>query len=156
MRGCYAPLALATAVIAAIATIVDAGCTVQPTNCYEDSVQKRALGNPVNTGRWANAMTLEYCAQLCSDRDLPLAGVGSGTQCMCGNALAAGYNPKSTNCNTPCFDPKEMCGGKDALAVFTFNCSGAPVLAPVPYCSCDALGNWDCSAEKEVKCIRAR
>lgn len=117
----------ALAFAAAMATTADAGCTVQPSKCYKDSVAKRVLGNPVKD----SGMTMEYCAQLCSDKNLPLAGVEFSTQCMCGKALAAGAVP-ATSCGMPCSDPKEKCGGNDAIAVFSFKCSGAPVPAPKP------------------------
>lgn len=106
----------------------EAGCTITGApKCYADAVNKRVLGNPVHDG----GMTQEYCAQLCSDKKMELAGVEFATQCMCGRQLAAGATA-STNCKMACSDPKEICGGNDAIGVFSFKCSGAPVPAPKP------------------------
>lgn len=111
-----------------VVPVADAGCKVTgPIKCYTDPANARVLGNPVDDG----GMTQEYCAQLCNDKKMPLAGVEFSTQCMCGEAVKAGAKP-STGCTMPCSDGKTKCGGDDALGVFSFTCSGAPVPKPKP------------------------
>ena len=74
----------------------DAGCTTGSALCYADFVapcpscpgpyhRLRVLGpqtGPIYTG----AVSREYCAQLCSDRKLAMAGL-EGTQCFCGRVV---------------------------------------------------------------------
>ena len=81
-----------------VVPVAEAGCKVTaPIKCYTDPVNARVLGNPVDDG----GMTQEYCAQLCSDKKMPLAGVEFSTQCMCGEAVKAGAKP-SSGCTMPC------------------------------------------------------
>ena len=59
-----------------VVPVAEAGCKVTgPIKCYTDPLNARVLGNPVDDG----GMTQEYCAQLCSDKKMPLAGVEFST-----------------------------------------------------------------------------
>ena len=86
----------------------DAGCTVQDAQCYVDA-KSRILGDPNPDMKiiWdrsiAGVMTPKYCAQLCEDEGMPLAGVENGGECFCGEAVASGaVTVATTQCNTPC------------------------------------------------------
>ena len=74
----------------------DAGCTTGSALCYADFVtpcpscpgpyhRLRVLG-PQTGAIYTGAVSREYCAQLCSDRKLALAGL-EGTQCFCGSVV---------------------------------------------------------------------
>ena len=121
-----------------------AGCTIDgAVRCVADFVlpcptcpppyhKLRVLGVPVTPQ--PRALTLEYCAQLCHDRKLPLAGV-EGVGCICGAKVDARAKPitGAKACATPCSgNATEHCGGNYQLAVFSFSCSGAPVPPPRP------------------------
>ena len=96
--------------------------------CFSDPVNGRVMGDPAAQG----GMTREYCAQVCANKKMPLAGVEFATQCMCGTAVKAGAT-KSNGCTMACSgDAKETCGGGDAIDVFSFTCSGTPVPKPKP------------------------
>jgi hypothetical protein len=75
-----------------------AGCVTEPALCYADYVipcpscpapyhRLRVLG-PQSGAIFTGAVSREYCAQLCSDRKLLLAGV-EANQCFCGDAVNA-------------------------------------------------------------------
>lgn len=72
------------------------GCITGPALCYSDYVtpcpscpgpyhRLRVLG-PQTGAIYTGAVSREYCAQLCSDRKLALAGL-EGSQCFCGSAV---------------------------------------------------------------------
>ena len=92
----------------------------------------RVLGPPVTPK--PQALTLQYCAQLCHDRALPLAGVEE-SDCICGTKVDARAKniTGAKACATPCSgNATEHCGGNYQLAVFSFSCSGSPVPPPRP------------------------
>ena len=103
-------VAMAIALLSASSVIrgCDAGCTVQDAQCYVDA-KSRILGDPNPDMKiiWdrsiAGVMTPKYCAQLCEDEGMPLAGVENGGECFCGEAVASGAVTVATmQCNTPC------------------------------------------------------
>ena len=103
-----------------------AGCKVGPVKCYVDT-DKRILGGPTYEGM----LTQEYCAQVCSDAKMPLAGVENGEQCMCGKAVDGAAPAKDSDCGTKCSgNNKEACGGEWRIGVFDVSCSGDPVPQP--------------------------
>jgi len=61
---------------------------------------------------------------------MQLAGVEYGQQCFCGQKLNYPPTP-SDGCHMSCSaSSTETCGGNDAIEVYTYNCSGAPVPEP--------------------------
>ena len=115
----------------------EAGCKVGPATCYHDYTEPsliRIMGEPVA----AALLTKEYCAQLCHNRKMPLAGVEQGTQCMCGSGVKNGTHAATEfpgGCTATCRGSRPWekgCGGNFALSVYGFNCSGAPVPPPSP------------------------
>jgi beta-D-xylosidase 4 len=75
-------------------------------------------------------MTQEWCAQLCFDKKLAMAGVEYANECFCGDVVQ-GAKP-SDKCTMNCSaNHEQKCGGSDAVGVFKVVCSGAPVPAPV-------------------------
>jgi len=81
--------------------------------CYVDN-QVRDLSVLASAG--SNAMTIEYCAQLCSG--YTYFGVQDGNQCFCGNSYGA-YGVSSGGCNMACAgNSGENCGGGWANNIF--------------------------------------
>jgi hypothetical protein len=87
------------------------------------------------------AISLAYCAQLCFDRELPLAGVESSGECYCGAAIAAGATRCTSStqkgcdgmCSAACSgNASEHCGGNWEMGIYKFKCSGEPVPPPQP------------------------
>ena len=78
-----------------------AGCTVSKGTCYTDPGQgsARLLGHADAT---SIGLTVEYCAQLCADKKMPLAGVEDGSQCYCGAKLNVAKPKSSTGCTMGC------------------------------------------------------
>jgi beta-D-xylosidase 4 len=70
--------------------------------------------------------------QMCHDQGYKIAGVEFGVECWCDNRKEG--NPvKSPGCNKTCSGSKEeKCGGKFAINVLTFSCSGSPDPTPPP------------------------
>jgi len=114
-------VALTIALLSASSVIrgCDAGCTVQDAQCYVDT-KSRILGWD-SSGYVAHAssggvLTPKYCAQLCKDQNFALAGVETGSECFCGNAVAPGAVKVGSNeCDQPCIGQggtnTELCGG---------------------------------------------
>ena len=88
--------------------------------CYVDGPASRIMGDPVAmTGQ---DMTREECMRACSSRQMKLAGVENGAQCMCGDSVKA--RVPSTNCTVACRgNSSELCGGWKAMAVLNFTCT---------------------------------
>eukprot|EP00035_Acanthoeca_spectabilis_P021740 m.439948 g.439948 ORF g.439948 m.439948 type:complete len:893 (-) comp18447_c0_seq1:44-2722(-) len=127
MSGVRAVLGLACLVAGALA-----GCTVEPVTCYVDSVKQRLFSSGNVDSNYPKFTSLEFCAQRCANISMPLAGVEYGEECYCGTEVPSSAKP-STACKTPCAgNPKETCGGFDAIGVYKFTCSGTPIPAPLP------------------------
>jgi hypothetical protein len=108
-----------------------AGCKLTaPPKCYKDDEQRIMNDKSYTSG----PITLEYCAQFCSDAKFTLAGVENGAECYCGNKLRDGAQEKDAGgCSKACTgDSTENCGGFWGLSVYTFQCSGTPVPRPKP------------------------
>ena len=113
---------------------VHADCEVGGVQCFVDD-PGRILGRP----RFKGALTQRYCAQVCFDAGMPLAGVEDGSACMCGTDIRAGaLRAKDSDCSTRCSgrprNVSEPCGGFWRIAVFNVSCSGThPVPPPRPF-----------------------
>jgi beta-D-xylosidase 4 len=132
----HAFVAAAAAAFAVPPTI----CTVTPGRCVADDVipcpscpnhyhRLRVLGEPIIQPQPAAAMSPELCARLCFDRQLPLAGVEAGTECMCGREVDSRAEVLSGAgvCAAPCAGNRsEHCGARFQLHVFNVSCSGTP------------------------------
>lgn len=118
------------AVLASVVAMAHAGCTIGPVSCYSDN-ETRILGNKnYNT---QPSLSLEYCAQICKNAGLPLAGAENGVECYCGESLASNAKPSPlSDCSMKCdyINATEDCGGDWRISVFNYTCSGDPV--PVP------------------------
>jgi hypothetical protein len=111
--------------------LASAGCTVSDVECYADDLKHRVFPTMALDG----GMTQQYCAQLCFNKKMAMAGVEFSTQCFCGNTIPTDAK-KSTKCTMACgADKSEMCGGYDAISIFKVDCSGewAPKFFPNPY-----------------------
>lgn len=112
----------------ALLPFASAGCKLQHYKCYVDD-HSRIL----NTLRYSEGpISLEYCAQFCSDHHLKLAGVENGSECYCGDKLRSDAKAATAGeCNIKCSaDSGEQCGGSWRIGVFNFTCSGDPVPKP--------------------------
>jgi hypothetical protein len=116
---------------ASLLTTALCGCVVSNLTCYADNVSARILPSMVVAALGAG-MTQEYCAQLCADAKMSMAGVEDGAQCFCGNALPASAKVVDIkNCSTKCSaDRSQDCGGFGYAGVFKVSCSGDPVPTP--------------------------
>lgn len=95
--------------------------------CYEE-VPGRALNGRAFAD---DAMTLEMCADACSE--FPYWAAEYGRECYCGNALAAGCGPADddADCNMPCAgDRQEYCGASDRLELYYSNTTSGPSQPP--------------------------
>ena len=111
-------------------TQVLAGCTVAPANvtCYVDTGD-RILGNGNVAG--SDAISLEYCAQICRTKGNALAGAENGNECYCGDSLKGTPQEAKGDCKTGCNGAsKEQCGGNWRISVYPVNCSGDPEPRP--------------------------
>ena len=120
-------VALTIALLSASSVIrgCDAGCTVQDAQCYVEDTKSRILGSDKISWEQLSGVVLtpKYCAQLCKDHGVEdgkyyaLAGVETGSECFCGNAVAPGAVKVGSNeCDQPCIgqggtNNTELCGG---------------------------------------------
>ena len=107
-----------------------AGCTVAPANvtCYVDTSDRILEPDQVASG---DAISLEYCAQLCRQRGKALAGAENGNECYCGDALKGTPQKADGDCKTTCNGAvKEQCGGNWRISVYPVTCSGDPEPRP--------------------------
>lgn len=116
-----------------IISAVHAGCTIGPVTCLDDTDHVALSKTDVNAG--GDSLSLAYCAQLCADRKMPVAGAEYGTECYCGRGINPGARAlPSTACNVPCASKNstEKCGGTWKISVFNVSCSGPPEPRPDP------------------------
>lgn len=103
--------------------------------CYVDGVGgHRVLSKYIELGSPSTMMSRDYCAQICFQHKLTIAGVEDGHQCMCDTEIWPG-SPLAPigECSTPCSgNLSESCGGNYRMNVFTFSCSGNPDPIPPP------------------------
>lgn len=85
--------------------------------CFSDGQQTRALHHD---GGGSDGQTVNDCINTCAAAGLSLAGVESGLQCFCGNAILNNHGPiDASKCNIACAgDPTQMCGGLDAFNLY--------------------------------------
>jgi hypothetical protein len=97
--------------------------------CGTDAGSPRTLGDKstqymANVG---NNMTVEWCVDFCAGSSY--AGLEYGSQCWCGNSLAADRAPQDGilgNCQMKCNgDSGEYCGGSWALSIYQKCASGS-------------------------------
>ena len=119
--------------------------------CYEE-VPGRALNGRAFAD---DAMTLEMCADACSE--FPYWAAEYGRECYCGNALAAGCGPADddADCNMPCAgDRQEYCGASDRLELYYSNTTSGPSQPPTVAGGYAWFGCWSeaaaAAARREV------
>jgi hypothetical protein len=94
---------------------------VSKSKCYVDGPGGRILGNVVVVSA---DMTREQCMRSCYSRQMRLAGVEDGGQCMCGDSVKTAV--PSTNCTVACpGNSSELCGGWMAINILHFTCKPA-------------------------------
>jgi hypothetical protein len=83
--------------------------------CVTDSVALRTLSGRLLR---SDTMTLETCATFCAGSTY--FGAEFGTECFCGNALAAGATTVATSdCSKVCAgDATQFCGNGDRLSLY--------------------------------------
>lgn len=85
--------------------------------CQTDYTTYRNLNSYSFT---SGGLTIEQCQSACAKAGYPLAGMEYSTECYCASALR--FDTPSTNCNMACGgDSTEICGGGDALSVYTYS-----------------------------------
>ncbi|KAJ3017206.1 UNVERIFIED_CONTAM: hypothetical protein HDU68_011804 [Siphonaria sp. JEL0065] len=89
------------------------------TSCVADSVWKRLLPNALK--QKDSGMTVDCCAKLAKAAGYSLFALEYSEECYGASSYA--YDPTpSTKCNMPCKgNADEICGGRDALSVYTFS-----------------------------------
>lgn len=114
--------------------LVEGGCKVDKVTCYVDDPKRILDGTDENHG--GSGLSQEYCAQLCSNKGKPFAGVEYGKQCYCGKAVRAdAKTAPDGQCNMACPDSLhkgEKCGGNYRMGIFKYSCSGTPEPTPKP------------------------
>jgi len=90
--------------------------------CWTEGEGVRALDSKATAGN----VTLESCAEFCEDYHY--FGTEFGSECHCGNALAASSNKTAlTECDVPCSgDRSEYCGAGNRLDVYYSNTTAGP------------------------------
>jgi hypothetical protein len=148
-------------------------CTLASTlGCYSDSPpHPHLLSGYFESCKLPNCrMTMEYCFSRCNSRGWKLAGLQSGTNCMCGDALPswAVKDPAGLDkCSSPCAgDASETCGGASNVQVASFSCLG-PALnqgssAVIAKCTDRASQQWTvggggsiCLVNSSTACLNA-
>ncbi|KAK3380602.1 WSC domain-containing protein, partial [Lasiosphaeria ovina] len=85
--------------------------------CWTDSTAVRSLGGNHGAVLRDDAMTAELCAKFCCG--YRYMGLEFGSQCFCGNHLAAGHAVPRAECAELCYgDKREWCGGPDRLSLY--------------------------------------
>ncbi len=89
--------------------------------CYTDSAP-RTLDTYSTT---SNAMTQEFCVDVCAARGYEFAGVEYGSQCFCGNGISvsadgrSGVKVKEDECGMICGgDRTELCGAGNRVGIW--------------------------------------
>ncbi|KAK5627200.1 hypothetical protein RRF57_002915 [Xylaria bambusicola] len=90
--------------------------------CWTEGDGVRALDSKSMAGN----VTLESCADFC--QDYHFFGTEFGSECHCGDVLAASSNQTDlADCNMPCSgDPMEYCGAGDRLELYYSNTTAGP------------------------------
>ena len=57
------------------ATVAHSGCVLKPSTCYTDTPSRILGGTNYNAG---GTLSLEFCAQLCHDHNMTMAGAEFG------------------------------------------------------------------------------
>lgn len=85
--------------------------------CWAEGSNSRALtgASLVNS----TGMTVEQCIGFCSASSWGYAGLEYGSECWCGNSLAAGQAAPQADCNMLCSGaPLEYCGSGNRLDLY--------------------------------------
>ena len=91
-------------------------CTVSQYGCFTDAADARTLS--ITAALTSTSNSFENCASRCSSFGAKYAGVEIGTQCFCGDKLAASAQarPASECSGVPCpGNSKEKCGAVNRI-----------------------------------------
>ncbi|RYP39984.1 hypothetical protein DL767_001918 [Monosporascus sp. MG133] len=108
------PAQLKSALLILAAAAVAVGQTYKYVGCFSEPPEYRSETRDV-------FQSLGLCQYRCSDSHQPVATLGNGTHCLCGNLLPPGDQlVEDGNCDTPCpgYDA-EMCGGDGFFSVYS-------------------------------------
>jgi cysteine-rich repeat protein len=105
---------------------VATGCAPSNLGCYNRELNQLLTGKSTSDP----SMTVELCDDFCEGYDLFM--VSQGTDCYCGNDAFGSPGP-SSECNQACGgDKNQVCGGANAVSIFTVSASRP---AGQPLCS---------------------
>lgn len=95
--------------------------------CVTEPSESRALDRVLST----DLMTTNKCLVICSYGNFQWAGLEYGSECWCGNSLAAGVQPTNQSCSMPCSgDATDTCGGPLTLNLFSRNQTSLQIPPP--------------------------
>jgi hypothetical protein len=91
--------------------------TYAAVGCYAEPAQGRALQRVIASTQ----QTLEGCFGTCSNGQFAYAGLETGQECWCGNALNPAATPVAASyCDMPCpGNSSQICGGPLALSLYS-------------------------------------
>ncbi|KJA23963.1 hypothetical protein HYPSUDRAFT_201077 [Hypholoma sublateritium FD-334 SS-4] len=93
--------------------------------CYSDSTSSRTLQTAAFTD--VTGMTIESCIAFCTPSAYQYAGVEFSRECYCDNLIESTGAPIASGCNMTCTgNSAEICGGANAINVFSLNTSPPP------------------------------
>jgi hypothetical protein len=125
---------------AALQAKLPAGWKPASTTCLHE-VSGRALTGASTAG---GDMTVEKCASFCSEKGFTLAGLEYSGECYCGNELSNGASLDKTSdqCNMKCSgDDSTICGGPDAISLFSGPAAQAAAASPSPSATASATAS---------------
>ncbi|PPQ76090.1 hypothetical protein CVT24_003662 [Panaeolus cyanescens] len=94
--------------------------------CFSDSTSSRSL--KVASFTSVDNMTVESCLAFCTPSGFNFAGVEFARECFCDNVIESPGAPiPHIGCNMTCTgNPTEICGGPDAINVFSHSAASTP------------------------------
>ncbi|CAM9537598.1 unnamed protein product [Sphacelaria rigidula] len=104
--------------------------------CFKDSKQDRILGHKLTDDENMNA---QFCFDYCLSLGAPYFGTQFGVECWCATEMVVEYDRhgEGAECNYACAgNGSEMCGGNDALNLYSIEStdasSGLTIPSPSP------------------------
>lgn len=118
-----------------LASIVNSYGSVTYQGCFADSAGARVLNQ-----YYVSIGIVEDCVTLCSGLGFAYAGLEDGSSCFCGHSLISSL--PLTSCTTACSTAThEICGGTDAISVYTTATTKPFIAAPDVSADVQAAGN---------------
>ncbi|XP_046665345.1 uncharacterized protein LOC124357515 isoform X2 [Homalodisca vitripennis] len=100
--------------------------------CYRETDPHLMNGHQQN---FVVTLTPDRCLELCSNKGFQYAGLKSRVTCFCdNNEPSLGHKTEESQCQTTCVgDDSKICGGEEALSVFTTNRAVEDVVEPISH-----------------------